>query len=377
MRTISVVIVATATVVGCSGHPFESFFSSGERYLTAKRYTEAAIEFQNAARINPESAAVQVRLGDAYSALNQPNVAAAAYQRACALNPGDAGACVKAAAKLLSLGDFDSAIAAARSALAADQYSLDAQLLLGSAFAGVRRFAEAEERLEAALALAPRDARPYRSLGNLQRQRGNVKAAEVWLRKSVERDPSSAETRVDLARLYMESGRTADGERELRAAVDVDPRDPDANEALARHLVATGRCDDAEQYWSQLAARSTDGSGALALADFYVSQNRYDDALGALRSVRAPGQEAAIDARVAAITYDRGDRAKAVVLIDQVLSRHQSSVDAMLLKARMALDQHDFAAARDYAHRAAATTPDAPAVRNMLAAVAEAAGPDR
>jgi len=179
-------------------------------------------------------------------------------------------------------------------------------------------------------------------------------------------------SRVDLARVYMETGRSADGERELQAAVNADPQDPEANEALARRLVAVGRCDDAERYWTQLAARSKDGFGALALADFYVSQNRYDDALRVLQRTRVPGQQAAVEARVASITYDRGDRAKAAALIDQVLARYQSSVDAMLLKARITLDERDVATARDYAHRAAAIAPDAPAVRNILAAANEA-----
>ncbi len=371
MRSLAVVAVA-ATFVGCSGPSFESFFSSGQRYLVAKRYSEAAIEFQNAARINPESADVQVRLGDVYSSLKQTTAAAAAYHRACALDPHNVNTCVQAAAKLLSLGDFNGAMTNARTALAADPNSFDAQLLLGSALTGVRRFAEAEERLEAALALAPSDPRPYRGLGDLQRQRGNAKAAEAWLRQSLARDPASAGTRVDLARVYIEDGRTADGERELRAAVAADPQDPDANEALARHLVAAGRCDAAEPYWTQLAAQSTDGSGALALADFYVSQHRYDDALRVLHSPQAAGQQGAVDARVASITYDRGDRAKAAKLIDQALDRDQSNVDAMLLKARMALDQHDVATSREYTHRAAAIAPDAPAVRNLLAATREA-----
>lgn len=376
MRSI-VITVLGISVIACSGRPFDGFFSSGEHYLSAKRYTEAAIEFQNAARIDPESALVQRRLGEVYAALHQTDAAAAAYQRACALNPGDASSCVEAAAKLLALGDFDDAIAHARTALAADQFNLDAQLILGSALAGVRRFAEAEERLEAALAQAPLDPRPYRSLGNLQRQRGDTKAAEAWLRKSIDRDPSSPEARVDLARVYMETGRAAEGERELLAAVASDPKDVDANEALARHLVDSGRCDDAEQYWSRVAAQSTDGTGVLALADFYVSQHRYDDALRVLTNARRGRQQSAVDVRIASITYDRGDHAKAGALVDQVLTREPSSVDALLLRARIALDSNDASAARDYAHRAAEIAPDAPAVRNMLATATRASGSER
>jgi len=115
MRLIPVVVAVAATATACSGNPFERFFSSGERYLAAHKFTDAAIEFQNATRANPESASAQSKLGDAYAGLNQTSSAAAAYQRACALNPGDATACVAAAAKFLALGEFDTAVGEALS----------------------------------------------------------------------------------------------------------------------------------------------------------------------------------------------------------------------------------------------------------------------
>jgi tetratricopeptide (TPR) repeat protein len=374
MRVISLLLLLTTAGTACSRHPFEHFLSSGERYLTARKFAEAALEFQNAARLDPESAVTQMRLGDAYSALHQ--TAAGAYQRACSLNPRDPKPCVQAAAALLALDSFDAAAAAARAALAADQFSLDAQLLLGSALAGIHRFAEAEERLEAALALAPADPRPYQALGLVQQQRGNIKAAEVWLRKAVNMNPESAGARLDLARLYLDAGRSADGENELRAAVTAKPDDVDANEMLASYLVSTDRCDAAEPYWKEAAAQSADGMGAIALADYYVSAGRTDAALKVLNDLKAPGQESAVSTRIAAILYDRGDSSKAETLVDRALERDRVSVDALLLRARMALDHHDVAKARDYAHRAAEISPDAPAVRNMLAAAA-AASPNR
>ncbi|PYR95674.1 MAG: hypothetical protein DMF84_00055 [Acidobacteria bacterium] len=84
-RIVSLIIVAIAAA-GCSRQSFERFFTRGERFLTAKRYAEAAIEFENAARANPQSIASQMKLGDAYAALGQQTNAAAAYQRACALD---------------------------------------------------------------------------------------------------------------------------------------------------------------------------------------------------------------------------------------------------------------------------------------------------
>src|SRR5262245_31807319 len=163
---LTIAALVLLTVAGCSRRPFERFFASGERYLAAKQFADAAIEFQNAARANPQSVDAQTKLGDAYAALDQTSAAASAYHRACSLAPTDTYACVQSAAKFLALGDFEPAVIDARTALVADQFNLDAQLILGSALAGVRRFAEAEERLEAALAQAPGDARPYKAMGD-------------------------------------------------------------------------------------------------------------------------------------------------------------------------------------------------------------------
>ena len=55
----------------------------------------------------------------------------------------------------------------------------------------------------------------------------------------------------------------------------------------------------------------------------------------------------------------------------EILAQDQSSVAGLLLKARMALDAHDTAGAREYAHKAAAVAPEAPAVREFLAALSE------
>ena len=371
MRLMSVVL-AIAAVTACSRHSFDGFLSSGDRYLAAKKFGDAAIEFQNAARINPQSAAAQIKLGDAYTALNQTAAAAAAYHRACTLDPQNAAGCVQAAATFLSRGEFEATVATARAALSVDRFNLDAQLLLGSALAGVRRFAEAEERLQAALAMAPTDPRPYKAIGDLNWRRGDVKAAEGWLRQAVDRDPSSSASRVELARVLLDSGHEVDGERELRAVIAANPDDVAATELLATHLMETDRCDDAEPYWKAVAAKSADGSGALALADFYISRGRSDEALKALSANTAPAQEAAVKSRMASIIYDGGDRGKALAMVDQVLERHQSNVGALLLKARMSLDDGDVAKAREYAHRAAEVQPDTPAVRNMLAATSAA-----
>ena len=73
MRIVPIVIVVAA-LAGCSRHPFERFFASGQHYLTAKKYSEAAIEFQNAVRADPRSIEAQMKLGDAYAAAHTATI---------------------------------------------------------------------------------------------------------------------------------------------------------------------------------------------------------------------------------------------------------------------------------------------------------------
>ena len=367
---IVLLVIAAATLTACSGRPFQSFFSSGERYLAAGQYPEAVIQFENAARVDPASSAAQLKLGEGYVALHQPANAAAAYERACRLDATNPAACLEAASQLLGLQEYDRAAAQARVVLAADRYNLDAQLILASALAGVRRFADAEERVAAALAAAPDSARAYRTLGDVQRQRGDAASAEASFLKSLDLDASSVDARVALARVYFETERPVDAERQLRSALDAHPTDLEANRILASYLVQTNQCDEAESYWLNVAAQSPDGSGTIALADYYVASGRPDDALRVLEPLMA-GRDHSSDAttRVAAILYDRGERTRAAQLVDDLLVGDPSDIDALLIKARMSLGDRDIANAREFAHRAAAMAPQAAAVREVLAAI--------
>jgi tetratricopeptide (TPR) repeat protein len=374
MRILSVLLLSAFvfSLGACSRNPFERFFASGERYLAAHKFAEAAIELENAARVNPQSAAAQLKLGDAYLALKQPARAAAAYERACTLAPEDTATCLRAAEHLLAVGEYERSAQQARAVLSADRFNIHAHLILSSALSGSRRFAEAEERIEALLAIIPQDARAYRALGDLQRQRGNAGAAEISFKRAAELDPSSAAARVGLAQLYLEAGRSTDGERELQAALKADPDDLLANRTYANYLVGTDKCEDAESYWLKAAAQSNDPSDVIALADYYVFIGRPDDALRVLKGVTdEQDPSGAARSRVASILYDRGDRKTAEGLVDGLLGQNQSSVNGLVLKARMALDARDTAEAREYAHRAAAVDPESPAVRDLLAALSE------
>src|SRR5205085_6789975 len=122
------------------------------------------------------------------------------------------------------------------------------------------------------------------------------------------------------SQLYLELGRLGEGERELRAALDAAPTDVEANRAYGSYLVSTDHCGDAEPYWRQVAQQSADVSGTLQLADYYVWSGRPDEALRVLQSVPVTRDgEGSARTRLASILYDRGDRAKASEIVDELL----------------------------------------------------------
>jgi Tfp pilus assembly protein PilF len=204
----------------------------------------------------------------------------------------------------------------------------------------------------------------------VQRLRGDAVAAEASFLKSIALDGSSPDARVALAQLYFDTERPSEAERQLRSALDAKPTDLEANRMLASYLVQTNHCDEAEQHWLNVAAESPDASGTIALADYYVWSGRPDDALRVLEPLMAGRDDSGVAAgRVAAIAYDRGERARAAQIVDDLLARNSSNIDALLLRARMSLEDHDVAEAREYAHRAASMAPREAAVREVLAAI--------
>jgi Tfp pilus assembly protein PilF len=174
---------------------------------------------------------------------------------------------------------------------------------------------------------------------------------------------------VALAALYVESGRIDEGERQLRTALDNSPDDPEANRAYASLLVAADRCEDAERYWLKVAAESSDDSGTLSLADYYVYSGRPDDAKRTLaRLTTGRDEHGAARLRIAAIDYDRGNRTAAERLVDQVLTLDTQNLTALVLKGRLALERGDRATTLEYAKRAARVSPEAPEVQSLLTA---------
>ena len=95
MRTALSAIVIAA-LVACSGRTIERYVKSGDRYMQARRYAEAIIQYRNAVRLDAQSAALQKKLGDAYAAYQDFVGASIAYESAWTLDESDTATAIKA-----------------------------------------------------------------------------------------------------------------------------------------------------------------------------------------------------------------------------------------------------------------------------------------
>lgn len=142
------------------------------------------------------------------------------------------------------------------------------------------RHLEAIEAYQAALAVAPDDARVLFALGNTARALGMSEASEDFFRRVLTLEPGRIEASVNLANLLRERGDLAAAEAVLAPAL---ARAPDAAELwLAMGSVERARndLDAAEHHFREALARQPDYPPALGnLADVLADRGEVDEAL--------------------------------------------------------------------------------------------------
>lgn len=251
MRRLVVHTLAMVVVVGAWVHP-----TCGEtaRDLTAE--------------------AESLVLADERSAVSLEK-AVALYTRAAQLEPDKAAIQVKLAEAALQLGDassdgltwYEAGERAAERALALDEASAHAHFLLAANRGHVAKrrsiietrpsiVADLEQHLARALTLDPRHARALHMMGILLRDtpvlvrfylKGKRSDVERYLVAAVEADQSFPQARLDLADLYRGTGRPAAARAQAQAVLEMAPplrgrlwreRYRPAAEAILRRLAA-------------------------------------------------------------------------------------------------------------------------------------------
>ena len=335
------IVCAVLLASGCSRggqSAVDDHVRRGDAFRANKEFRAATIEYRNALQIAPTAGEPRLKLAQAYEALGELDAALREYVRAADALPADVDVQLKAASFLLAGRQFNDAESRARKVLARDPDNAPALLLLSNAQAGKKQIDEAIAANERALALDPTRSGLHVNLGVLQFVKGETAKAEATFTEAVALAPASADAHIALGKYYWAVNRRDAAERVFRKAVELAPQSPVANETLALLLIQSNRGAQAEPYVKAAAAAAPSAEAKIRLADYYVSQKRYEPALAELQQIPSSDPFFVVGGvRAAIIEYTRGNRQRATALLDAVLEKHPAQSNALAYKSQFLL----------------------------------------
>jgi cellulose synthase operon protein C len=336
VRLLSIVTLAAA-VAGCSTAQTkaERHMKAGDQFVLQGRNYAALIEYLNAIKQTPASSVAYRKLGQAHLAAGDAGAAYRSFTKAVDLDPADNEPRLEAARLLLRANMNDLAQVRAEQVLERDPDNLDAQIIAARALARLRRTDEAIARLSL-VTDTKRQAPAFLAVAEIKDRAGDVAGAERAFAQAIDADPRFVEARTTYAAFLLDQRRAADAEAQLVKAREIAPDDELANRAVAAIYLATERPEAAEFYLQRAADRPVQTlKSSLALADYYGSLGRYDDAKAALsRIARAESADgAAAQVRLAALEYASGSRDEGRRLLGRVIKRHPTP-EALALEER-------------------------------------------
>ena len=341
-------LVCALLAAACGENPEvakQRYLESGNRYLSEGKYNEAIVEYRNAVQQDARFGAARVKLAEAYELRGDANRAFGEYVRAADVLPTDVAVQLKAADYLLKARRFEDAQTRAAKVLELDPKNVDAQILIGRALVGLRDLDGAVREMEEAVRLDPNRGPTYTNLAVVQLAQNNRDEARAALEKAIELSPTSVDARLALGNFYLVIMRDAkQAETEMKSALAIDPKHEKANRALAALYVGTSRAAEAEQFLKNAVQSGGDVEVTLALADYYIDQDRPSDARNVLKRLASEGQtNAAAEVRLARLEYDDGQTVRAHQIINGILDREPRNVGALLVKSGwlIAEDKYD------------------------------------
>jgi tetratricopeptide (TPR) repeat protein len=337
---VSCAVMLPVIFSACSGNPQvrrQKYFLSGQRYFEKAKYAEAAIEFVNAAKVDPNYAEAHHQLAETYLRLQKPEGALQELGRTIQLQPDDYEARVELA-NLLILGHN---LAEAREHVdfllkqrPSDPlvHSVDSSLLAAQGKVGA-----AIEEMRKSIALdSGRRWQFYLSLALLQVRDAQPVAAEASFQKVIELNPAAAQARLLLGSFYQSRSRNQDAEREFQEAIAVDQKSPEPRVALARLYLAEGERAEAEGVANLAKHDFPDNSDAYRmLANVYFVSGNIDKALAEYTALnQAHPADLQVKKDFIQLLLQKGQFVEANRLDAEVLKANPNDNDALVYRSQ-------------------------------------------
>jgi len=376
----------------------------GDAYLAEQKWAEAELEFKNALKIDPNSAAAHYGLSKAYLATKDVRRAYWELEETVRLDPANFDARLRHGEFLLfgKREELEQAVASADAILAAEPVRWEAMVLRARALAALGNAEEAGVAFEAAVKAAPDQPAPLLLWANHLREAGREQEAEAGFKKLTEIHPAFPSWAA-LAAFYASEGRDAeaeeahrkgiaiakpeerttatsafasflmakerpqDAEQVLRDALAAEPQNLDLIYTLARFYHAAGRTSEADRMIDEATHARPDDVAPLLLLSSY--RGRIGDLAGALeaaeRALKVAPDDSLAKLRRAEVLIDTGFRekddgkvAQGRAIVDAVLAKEDGKPEGLFVLAKVDLARERYEDAIAALRRAVDGRPD-------------------
>ena len=238
----------------------------------------------------------------------------------------------------------------------------------GQALAAHGKFAEAAAKLQAALALVPRDAKALDLLGLALWQSGRKTEAEAAFRKAIAVAPEVAGYQVDLARTLLDLGQAEAAAEVAGRALELDPNLWEPRLLIGN--VCVGRREFAQaiaHYQAALQQRPDYADAHVNLGAVQLQTKNLEAAVVECRKaleLKPDHPDALSNLGAALAQLGRLDEAETA--LERVVARHPKFVGALSNLGFLRTRQHRFVAAIELYRRALALAPDFADARQNL-----------
>ncbi len=344
-------VCAVLCLTACSGTPESreaSHLSRGKRYLSARDFRKASIEFKVASQNMPKDAEPVYQLAMTYLKGGASRQALDALNRALALNPHHAEAQFQLALFRVGTNRPD-LLQQARQTLTdrVRQKPADAETLgaLALAEAKLGHHEEAQRRLLAFVDEKPANLRPAEFTIAVYMADADVAAAKSLAKAIAEHAPNSPDAALLQAQVSLASHDPAAADAEVSRALALKPDFRPALFYRMRRQLSNSDQAGAEQT-AQIISRLPDKQSWPEYARLLFIDKKVDPAKAEYeRVLRDHGDPADLRAELALLLRAAGRSQAADAVIAQTLKKYPKVAGALLQKATLEIDRGDLDAA--------------------------------
>jgi Tfp pilus assembly protein PilF len=349
------------------------YLASGEAFLKQKKYGDAAVEFQNAIRIDPNDAGAHYQLAQAELGRKDFRRAFLALQTTISKDPTRMDARLDIGRLYLAAGAdpnaYPNAVEQAGIVLAKDPDNVAAHQLRGTAYIGLHKLEDAKADFQEVIRLRPNDASGYVNMALVQVGLKNKVEAEKLLKQAVSVDPKHEQAATDLANLYRMENRPKEAEQVLQQALAINPDGKMLYLNLSTLLLTEDRKNEAEATIDKLRKQLPNSPEvAIDIGRLYSLQRQPDKAIAEFqRGLSISPKNLAIQSELEEIYFSTGQTKLAAEMDQDLLKEHPKDITVRVNHGRLLMAQGDAAAAVQYLQKLVADATESDRAHYFLA----------